>query len=50
MRALNVSEPWGLDALTIDKVFPWTQARAAFEAMRAAEHFGKIVLAFGVQP
>ncbi len=31
----------------VDKVFPFTEARAAFEAMRAGEHFGKIVLDFG---
>ncbi|HEY8572558.1 NAD(P)-dependent alcohol dehydrogenase [Phenylobacterium sp.] len=30
----------------VDKVYPWTEARAAFEAMRAGEHFGKIVLEF----
>ena len=30
----------------VDKVFPWTEARAAFEAMAGGEHFGKIVLAF----
>jgi NADPH:quinone reductase-like Zn-dependent oxidoreductase len=30
----------------VDKVFPFTEARAAFEAMRAGEHFGKIVLSF----
>ena len=30
----------------VDKVFPWTQAQAAFEAMQAGEHFGKIVLDF----
>ena len=30
----------------VDKVFPWTRAKAAFEAMRAGEHFGKIVLEF----
>jgi NADPH:quinone reductase-like Zn-dependent oxidoreductase len=30
----------------VDKVFPWTQARAAFEAMAGGEHFGKIVLQF----
>jgi NADPH:quinone reductase-like Zn-dependent oxidoreductase len=30
----------------VDKVFPWTEARAAFEAMRGGEHFGKIVLQF----
>jgi len=30
----------------VDKVFPWTEARAAFEAMKAGEHFGKIVLEF----
>jgi NADPH:quinone reductase-like Zn-dependent oxidoreductase len=30
----------------VDKVFPWTEAKAAFGAMAAGEHFGKIVLAF----
>jgi NADPH:quinone reductase-like Zn-dependent oxidoreductase len=30
----------------VDKVFPWTEAQAAFEAMQAGEHFGKIVLDF----
>lgn len=30
----------------VDKVFPWTEARAAFEAMSGGEHFGKIVLQF----
>lgn len=30
----------------VDKVFPWSEARAAFEAMRGGEHFGKIVLEF----
>ena len=30
----------------VDKVFPWTEARAAFEAMAGGEHFGKIVLTF----
>ncbi|HEV2364997.1 MAG TPA: NAD(P)-dependent alcohol dehydrogenase [Caulobacteraceae bacterium] len=30
----------------VDKVFPLAEARAAFEAMRAGEHFGKIVLRF----
>ncbi len=30
----------------VDKVFPFTEVRAAFEAMRAGEHFGKIVLTF----
>lgn len=30
----------------VDKVFPWTEAVAAFEAMKAGEHFGKIVLDF----
>ncbi|MFN3522197.1 MAG: zinc-dependent alcohol dehydrogenase family protein [Phenylobacterium sp.] len=30
----------------VDKVFPWTEARAAFQAMQGGEHFGKIVLAF----
>ncbi len=30
----------------VDKVFPFTEARAAFEAMRKGEHFGKIVLEF----
>jgi NADPH:quinone reductase-like Zn-dependent oxidoreductase len=33
-------------APVVDKVFPWTQARAAFEAMAGGEHFGKIVLTF----
>jgi NADPH:quinone reductase-like Zn-dependent oxidoreductase len=33
-------------APVVDKVFPWTEARAAFEAMQGAEHFGKIVLQF----
>jgi NADPH:quinone reductase-like Zn-dependent oxidoreductase len=30
----------------VDKVFPFTEARAAFAAMAAGEHFGKIVLEF----
>jgi NADPH:quinone reductase-like Zn-dependent oxidoreductase len=30
----------------VDKVFPWTEAKAAFNAMAAGEHFGKIVLEF----
>ncbi|MGH7024048.1 MAG: zinc-dependent alcohol dehydrogenase family protein [Caulobacteraceae bacterium] len=30
----------------VDKVFPFTEAVAAFEAMRAGAHFGKIVLEF----
>lgn len=30
----------------VDKVFPWTDAPAAFAAMQAGEHFGKIVLQF----
>ncbi|HEX3367098.1 NAD(P)-dependent alcohol dehydrogenase [Phenylobacterium sp.] len=30
----------------VDKVFPWTEAKAAFAAMRGGEHFGKIVLEF----
>jgi len=30
----------------VDKVFPFTEARAALEAMAAGEHFGKIVLEF----
>jgi NADPH:quinone reductase-like Zn-dependent oxidoreductase len=30
----------------VDRVFPWTEAKAAFEAMAAGEHFGKIVLEF----
>ena len=34
-------------APVVDKVFPWTEAQAAFEAMQAGEHFGKIVLDFG---
>ncbi|MDE2356399.1 MAG: NAD(P)-dependent alcohol dehydrogenase [Alphaproteobacteria bacterium] len=34
-------------APVVDKVFAWTEARAAFEAMAAGSHFGKIVLDFG---
>ena len=30
----------------VDKVFPWTEVRAAFAAMAGGEHFGKIVLQF----
>jgi NADPH:quinone reductase-like Zn-dependent oxidoreductase len=30
----------------VDKVFPWTEAKAAFGAMQGGEHFGKIVLEF----
>lgn len=30
----------------VDKVFPWTEAKTAFAAMQAGEHFGKIVLEF----
>jgi NADPH:quinone reductase-like Zn-dependent oxidoreductase len=30
----------------IDKRFPLEDAQAAFRAMRAGEHFGKIVLPF----
>lgn len=30
----------------VDEVFPLTEARAAFEAMAAGRHFGKIVLTF----
>lgn len=30
----------------VDKVFLWTEARSAFAAMQAGEHFGKIVLSF----
>jgi NADPH:quinone reductase-like Zn-dependent oxidoreductase len=30
----------------VDKVYPFTQAVAALEAMRGGEHFGKIVLTF----
>ena len=30
----------------VDKVFPFEEAKAAFEAMRNGEHFGKIVLQF----
>lgn len=33
-------------APVVDKRFPFTEAVAAFEAMRAGEHFGKIVLTF----
>jgi NADPH:quinone reductase-like Zn-dependent oxidoreductase len=31
----------------VDKVYPIEEARAAFEAMAAGSHFGKIVLDFG---
>jgi NADPH:quinone reductase-like Zn-dependent oxidoreductase len=34
-------------APVVDKVFAFTEARAALEAMAAGEHFGKIVLDFG---
>lgn len=30
----------------VDKVYPWTEAAAAFAAMQGGEHFGKIVLQF----
>ncbi len=30
----------------VDKVYPWTEARAALSAMQGGEHFGKIVLEF----
>ena len=30
----------------VDKIFPWTEAKAAFTAMQGGEHFGKIVLEF----
>jgi NADPH:quinone reductase-like Zn-dependent oxidoreductase len=30
----------------VDRVFPWTEARAALEYMREGRHFGKIVLRF----
>jgi NADPH:quinone reductase-like Zn-dependent oxidoreductase len=30
----------------VDKLFPWTEAKAAFTAMQGGEHFGKIVLEF----
>jgi NADPH:quinone reductase-like Zn-dependent oxidoreductase len=30
----------------IDRVFPWTEARAALKYMREGKHFGKIVLKF----
>jgi len=33
-------------APVVDKVFPWTEAKAAFAAMQGGEHFGKIVLEF----
>ncbi|HEY3949443.1 NAD(P)-dependent alcohol dehydrogenase [Phenylobacterium sp.] len=33
-------------APVVDKLFPWTEAKAAFAAMQAGEHFGKIVLEF----
>ena len=33
-------------APVVDKVFPWTDVKAAFAAMQGGEHFGKIVLQF----
>jgi NADPH:quinone reductase-like Zn-dependent oxidoreductase len=30
----------------VDKLFPWTEVKAAFTAMQGGEHFGKIVLEF----
>jgi D-arabinose 1-dehydrogenase-like Zn-dependent alcohol dehydrogenase len=33
-------------APVVDKLYPLVEARVAFEAMRAGEHFGKIVLTF----
>jgi NADPH:quinone reductase-like Zn-dependent oxidoreductase len=30
----------------VDRVFPWTEPRAALEYMREGKHFGKIVLRF----
>ncbi|HXU46583.1 MAG TPA: NAD(P)-dependent alcohol dehydrogenase, partial [Thermoanaerobaculia bacterium] len=30
----------------VDRTYPWTEARAALEAMAAGEHFGKICLRF----
>ncbi|MFN3513878.1 MAG: zinc-dependent alcohol dehydrogenase family protein [Phenylobacterium sp.] len=30
----------------VDRTYPWTEAKAALEAMRGGEHFGKIVLEF----
>jgi len=30
----------------IDKVFPWTEARAAFEYFASQQHFGKVCLTF----
>jgi NADPH:quinone reductase-like Zn-dependent oxidoreductase len=33
-------------APVVDKVYPFTEARAAIEAMAAGDHFGKIVLTF----
>ena len=35
----------GIDPV-VDKVFPWTDVKAAFTAMAGGEHFGKIVLEF----
>jgi hypothetical protein len=32
----------------VDMTFAWTDARSAFGAMQAGEHFGKIVLDFAV--
>jgi NADPH:quinone reductase-like Zn-dependent oxidoreductase len=33
-------------APVVDKLYPFTETRAPWEAMRAGEHFGKIVLTF----
>ncbi|MFL6649641.1 MAG: hypothetical protein ACJ8KO_16925 [Sulfurifustaceae bacterium] len=30
----------------VDKVYAWTEARAALETMQRGAHFGKIVLEF----
>jgi NADPH:quinone reductase-like Zn-dependent oxidoreductase len=38
--ALNKMRP------AVDRVFPWTEARAALEYMREGKHFGKIVVRF----
>ena len=38
--ALNKMRP------VVDRVFPWTDARAALEYMREGKHFGKIVVRF----
>jgi NADPH:quinone reductase-like Zn-dependent oxidoreductase len=46
-EAMNRALELHLIQPVVDKVFAWTDARQAFAAMQAGEHFGKIVLAVG---